>query len=140
MPRNTISDTYGDDLFVSKTEGLIYLHTADADQYEFEPEGAIEVAKALYEAAGKAVVDITEFPSAHNVSFNEAMLRLACVHKRTVQFRYEKQNGGFIESRRLNPTGIVGKDDTLGVEGTDPDRDAPRRFNLGRIQGEVSFA
>ncbi len=139
------ADEYGDTLEVEFIEasGNVCLTSLDSDgevAVVFTPEVAINIARAIYAAAGKDVVDISEIPSAHNVTFNEAMLRVAAIHKRTVCFRYQKVKGGYIESRRLNPEAIVGEGETLGVSGKDPDRDAPRRFRLSQIQGEVSFA
>lgn len=136
------SDTYGDPIHVLGYEDgdLVSLDTRGITGFDFDKEAAVQLGTAILKAAGVSTVPISDIPSATNVSFNEAMLRLACVHKRTVVFRYQKQNGGFIESRRFNPERIVGEGDTLGAEGHDPDRNAPRRFNIGRIQGEVSFA
>lgn len=108
----------------------------------FDLDGARKVAESILEATGQKYVPLSEIiPLASDVSFNEAMLRLACIHKRTVRFNYAKDEGKYIESRRLNPTGFAGEGDTLSVKGHDPDRENEwRAFRLDRIKGEVSFA
>ena len=108
---------------------------------EFPFEQAEQIANEILNQTGRKTISATEIPLAGNVSFNEAMLRVAAIHKRTVQFRYAKQNeGAFIESRRLNPEQLTGSGDAISVIGQDPDRTATRRFRLDRIKGEVSFA
>jgi len=74
------------------------------------------------------------------MSFNEDVLRVAAIHKRTVKFGYAKGEGAYIETRRLNPVEVTEKKGHLLVAGHDPDRQAPRLYRLDRIKGEVSFA
>lgn len=111
--------------------GEFAVATLDADTAE-------GIAKALLGAVGKSVVDVRDLKQASAVSFNEAVLRVAAIHKRTVEFRYAKDKGDYIEARRLNPTSVA--DSGLYVDGEDPDREAPRRYRLDRIKGEVHFA
>ncbi len=138
------TDEYGDTITVEQsTTGYIDITVNENDEecvVRLITTEAAEFGRSILEAAGEEVVAYDSLPHAGNVSFNEAMLRVAAIHKRTVAFRYQKVDGGYIESRRLNPEAIVGEGDTLGVSGKDPDRDAPRRFRLSQIQGEVSFA
>jgi predicted DNA-binding transcriptional regulator YafY len=76
---------------------------------------------------------------ASEIPFNEAILRLASVHKRTVQFRYAKDDGSMIETRTLIPESVRKMADHLTFTGLDPDRDAPRAYRTDRIKGEVSI-
>lgn len=146
----TITDLDGDAIQLSSAqrqgcEGGAYINIDDRDG-EFggavvlNKEQALKAAQVLIENAGGNVVPLDSLKRASDLSFNEAVLRVACAHKRTVTFRYAKDKGEFIEARRLNPEKIVGENDTLAVVGTDPDRGGPRRFRLDRIKGEVSFA
>lgn len=105
---------------------------------DLDADTAEGIAKALLGAVGKSVVDVRDLKQASAVSFNEAVLRVAAIHKRTVEFRYAKDKGDYIEARRLNPTSVA--DSGLYVDGEDPDREAPRRYRLDRIKGEVHFA
>lgn len=104
---------------------------------DLDADTAEGIAKALLEAVGKSIVDVASLKQASAVSFNEAVLRVAAIHKRTVEFRYAKDKGDFIEARRLNPTAVVG---SQFVRGEDPDREAARSYRLDRIKGEVHFA
>lgn len=74
------------------------------------------------------------------VSFNEAVLRLAVLHDKEVEFRYTKAPDAPVETRRLKPESIkVSRDGAQSFVGYDPDRDAPRTFRVDRIRGEVRF-
>ena len=100
---------------------------------------AFQAAQALVENAGGSVVPAEALKRASDLSFNEAVMRVACAHKRTVTFRYAKDKGQYIEARRFNPESI--SEDGSAAIGHDPDRDdAVRRFRFDRIKGEVSFA
>lgn len=145
MSKTIVTDKYGDTISIDAESGSGYI---DVTVTEGGTEACVVLSKSQAEsvgnaaltAAGKTTISADSIPLAGSLSFNEGVLRIAAIHKRTVTFRYQKQNSGFIESRRLNPEKIVGQGATLGVAGTDPDRDAPRRYRLERIQGEVSFA
>lgn len=75
---------------------------------------------------------------ASQISFNEGILRLATIHKREVEFRYEKGPKAPIETRRFTPSQVTEtKDEHMLFVGYDPDRDAPRTFRVDRIKGDV---
>lgn len=74
---------------------------------------------------------------ASSITLNEALLRLAIIHDREVEFRYAKGEGTVIELRRLQPHSIAGEGPQRRFVGLDPDRDAPRGFRLDRIKGDV---
>ena len=77
---------------------------------------------------------------ASQISFNEGILRLAQIHKRIVEFRYEKGPDKPIEARSLKPTSItISEDGDMSFVGYDPDRDATRSFRVDRIRGDVKF-
>lgn len=78
---------------------------------------------------------------AHDISFNEGVLRLAAVHGRKVTFRYVKDASLNIETREFTPEGVYlnKKGDTL-IVGPDEDRGGIRSYRLDRIKGEVQFA
>lgn len=77
---------------------------------------------------------------ASQISFNEAILRLAQIHEKVVEFRYEKGKNMPIETRRLKPTSITeSKEHAMIFVGYDPDRDDTRSFRVDRIKGEVRF-
>lgn len=135
-------DTYGDTLTIENVADNVYL-TIDykiggIPQVEFAPDKAEDVATAILVAAGRNVLPIESLKRASDISFNEALLRVACAHDRTVRFRYAKDTGKYIEARTLNPERMT--DDGKAVIGFDPDRGEVRRFNLDRIKGEVDFA
>lgn len=78
---------------------------------------------------------------ASEVSFNEGVLRLAAIHKKPVQFRYEKGGGGFIETRVFVPESVFRTNaGDLVFVGPDPDRDGYRSYRIDRIKGGVEFA
>ena len=147
---STVTDSYGDDLAVSTYSAIddrIYVtitEGTDDDQsvalVALRPEQATEAASNLLKAAGQQIVPVSSLKLGGEISFNEAVLRVAALHKRTVTFRYAKDGGEYIEARRLNPEKIVGEHDKLAAVGTDPDREDYRRYRLDRIKGEVSFA
>ncbi len=76
---------------------------------------------------------------ASEISFNEAMLRLAAIHKKTAIFRYAKGLGGVIEVRALVPCNLKDHGDHVTFTGDDPDRNAPRSYRSDRIKGDVGF-
>lgn len=143
----TFTDKYKDTLVVSSdpdfydAEGSVTLEAREGSEQSdlvFDSKTAVEVAHAIFKAAGQEVKPVAEFTPASRVSFNEALLRIAAIHKRTVTFRYAKDKGDYIESRTLNPERV--EDDGLSVIGHDPDRSDVRRYRLDRIKGEVAFA
>jgi predicted DNA-binding transcriptional regulator YafY len=76
---------------------------------------------------------------ASDISFNEGIMRLAAIHKKTVEFRYVKGPGAPVETRRLVPTNVRGEGEKLSFLGHDPDRDDNfRQFNLSKIKGSVA--
>lgn len=78
-------------------------------------------------------------PFASEVSFNEALLRVASAHNRTVAFRYSKGDNLPIESRALVPSAVhTSKADQVVFSGFDPDRGAVRAFRVDRIKGDVT--
>jgi predicted DNA-binding transcriptional regulator YafY len=82
------------------------------------------------------------YPHASDISFNEAVFRLAAIHKKTVTFSYSKGDGKVIEHRRLEPTGVAHtkSDGEVYFTGFDPDRGAGRHYRLDRILGEVTLS
>lgn len=77
---------------------------------------------------------------ASQISFNEGVLRLALIHIKQVEFRYEKRSDAPIESRRLIPSRItIAKGGDMSFFGWDPDREAERQFRVDRIKGDVRF-
>jgi predicted DNA-binding transcriptional regulator YafY len=142
-----VTDPDGDAISVEKsgrTDAVAYIDIEtrqnDGGAVVLSKKDALRVAAKLIELAGGNVVPVADLKLASDLSFNEAVLRVAAAHKRTVTFRYAKDSGDYIEARRLNPEKIVGEGDSLAALGTDPDRGGPRRFRLDRIKGEVSFA
>lgn len=97
---------------------------------------AVEAAQAILKYAGKPQSDAV---LASDVSFNEAVLRLAAIHERTVEFRYAKgKSGRTIETRRLVPQEVRQVGDHLTFVGFDPDRDDVRAYRVDRMKGEVT--
>lgn len=96
---------------------------------------AVEAAEAILAYAGKPRTDAV---LASDVSFNEALLRLAAIHERTVEFRYAKGNGANIETRQLVPQDVRQVGDHLTFTGYDPDRDDVRAYRVDRMKGEVT--
>jgi predicted DNA-binding transcriptional regulator YafY len=77
---------------------------------------------------------------ASEVSFNEAIIRVAAVHGRRIQFRYAKGDGEIIETRTVEPKSVVVKNgDHMTFNGYDPDRDEIRSYRLDRIKGDVAM-
>jgi predicted DNA-binding transcriptional regulator YafY len=74
---------------------------------------------------------------ASQITFNEALLRVAVVHEREVEFRYEKGTDKPIESRRFKPEAIKQTKDGMSFVGWDSDREALRTFRVDRIKGDV---
>lgn len=75
---------------------------------------------------------------ASQISFNEGIVRLAKIHKRMIEFRYEKSPGAPIETRRLKPETFREGTKGMSFVGFDPDRQAPRSFRVDRIRGDVT--
>lgn len=84
---------------------------------------------------------MTEIVKASDVTFNEGALRLAAVHERTVEFRYAKAKGEYIETRSFVPSSVAkNAKGEVYFTGPDPDRDGePRAYRLDRIKGDVEF-
>lgn len=78
-----------------------------------------------------------EMVRASDISFNEGIVRLAAIHKKTVQFRYVKSPGAPVETRRFVPSQVEGEGEKLRFLGVDEDREALRSFRLDRIKGTV---
>lgn len=78
---------------------------------------------------------------ASEVTFNEAILRLAAVHEREVEFFYKKGGDSTPSTRAFTPESVsVAPDGSVSFTGPDPDRDyAPRCYRLDRIVGDVEF-
>lgn len=82
------------------------------------------------------------YPHASDITFNEAIFRIAAIHKKTVTFSYSKADGRVVEQRRLQPSGVAHTkaDNNVYFTGFDPDRGALRQYRLDRILGEVTLA
>lgn len=82
---------------------------------------------------------------ASDVSFNEAIFRVAAAHDREVEFRYSKGRGEVIETRVLKPNGVTHVEDDseqgyhVTFQGYDPDRDMVRQYRLDRVKGEAKI-
>ncbi len=76
---------------------------------------------------------------ASEVSFNEAILRVAAAHNRQVTFRYAKGDGGMIETRVLVPSKVMNVDNHVTFAGYDEDRDQVRAYRMDRMKGEVKI-
>ncbi len=75
---------------------------------------------------------------ASQIGFNEGILRLALIHDREVEFRYEKDASKPIETRRFKPESVnQAKDGDHSFAGYDSDRGALRQFRVDRIKGDV---
>lgn len=147
MQNTQITDRYGDTLTIEEDSGVLSANIQEAGVGEatvlLRPDQCVEAAKAFLGLAGQQIIEVEALKRASDLTFNESVLRVAAIHKRTVTFRYAKDKGDFIEARRLNPEKIVGEGDKLAVLGQDPDREdrgGVRRFRLDRIKGEVQFA
>ena len=75
---------------------------------------------------------------ASQIGLNEALLRVAAVHKRPVTFRYAKGDGKVIETRTLIPSDVKTVTDHDTFTGYDPDRDDVRAYRTDRIKGQVN--
>jgi predicted DNA-binding transcriptional regulator YafY len=77
---------------------------------------------------------------ASQISFNEGVMRLAVIHRKQVEFRYEKNTDAPIETRRLIPSSLVESHaGSMSFFGYDPDRESDRQFRIDRIKGDVRF-
>jgi predicted DNA-binding transcriptional regulator YafY len=76
---------------------------------------------------------------ASEVTVNEAIIRVAAAHERSVRFNYAKTADAPIETRVLAPTEVAVSDDEARVViGKDPFRDEQvRSFRIDRIKGTV---
>jgi predicted DNA-binding transcriptional regulator YafY len=74
---------------------------------------------------------------ASQISFNEAILRVAVIHERVVEFRYEKGPDQPIEHRRFKPESIKQTKEHMSFVGYDEDREALRTFRVDRIKRDV---
>jgi predicted DNA-binding transcriptional regulator YafY len=74
---------------------------------------------------------------ASQIGFNEAILRIATIHDREVEFRYEKGVDKPIEARRFTPEAIKQTKNGMSFVGFDSDREALRTFRVDRIKGDV---
>lgn len=73
------------------------------------------------------------------VPFNEAVLRLAVVHGKEVEFRYVKSENDPPQTRRFVPESITQSQEGMSFRGNDTDREAIRTFRVDRIRGDVRF-
>lgn len=141
-----LTDYEGDKLTVGVSFDRLWIESEDEETTSFgfnrDTDGVREVRDLL-------TTWLDDQPSASvtrasEIEFNEALLRLAAVHGKTVVFRYAKGDGHHIELRRLIPNQIlkVQKDgiEHLTFVGHDPDRDDVRAYRYDRIKGEVSVA
>lgn len=77
--------------------------------------------------------------AANDITLNEALMRLAALHGREVEFSYAKGAGALIEKRRLRPSDVREVSGHMTFTGYDPDRDEPRAYRTDRIKGEVTI-
>lgn len=104
-------------------------------EWYFTPDQALQVADAIYEAAGR-----TPRVYAADIDANEALLRIAGIHALTVTFRYAKGVGQPVETRSFVPERVqVSKDGDVSFVGPDPDRGGYRTFRVDRIKGKVTI-
>lgn len=138
----TFKDNYGDTLEVSvENSDYVYISVSDDDesvQVEYNSEDAINIADAIYEAAGK---ETRELPAgaiaASEISLNEALIRVAAVNNVHVTFRYAKTDRSPIEVRTFIPESVRDQGDHVTFLGQDTDRHGLRSFRSDRIKGTV---
>lgn len=127
-------DTALEEVEVSRSGGSVYLDAETGDLL-FDKSTAIALAKDILNKAGAPQDDGLRVA---DLEPNEALLRVAAIHKLPVSFRYAKRDGAIIETRTVVPENFLpGNDGTLIVNGTDQDRGGIRAFRLDRIKGQV---
>lgn len=67
-------------------------------------------------------------------------VRQAVLHRYAIRFSYQAANTGTTTLRHVQPWGIASWHGRWYLTGFDTDRDAPRVFRLGRIEGRVDQA
>ena len=143
--RTQFTDRYDDVLEVSAAAGNIYVQQPDPhlhegydkiNEWDFSRETAVELANTILKLVGEDDKS-TQVVHAASISFNEGVLRLAAIHKKTVEFRYVKDNAKPPETRRFVPSSVTGSGNNLRFTGWDEDREAVRAFRLDRIKGTV---
>lgn len=143
----TLTDRFNDTIDLNVDDGDVELSITEQDTtaevWFADPSELLPLADAIYAEAG---VDKPKRPAgkpdavlASEVSFNEAVLRLAAAHQRPVTFRYAKGTGAVIETRTLTPGQVRNVDGHVTFTGFDPDRQAVRAYRSDRIKGEVSL-
>lgn len=146
----TITDFYGDSFEVcgyDSSDGFsIDVNPTGEDDVDIvtyfafpDRDAAVDVIDALSEIVGHTPNVAAGAVRASDVSFNEALVRLAIAHNREVEFSYAKADGSIIELRRLQPASLREVKGHVTITGYDPDRDEPRAYRLDRIKGEVSI-
>ena len=144
MPNITITDRDGDELCLRAQGENVLLEIEgdddDTNYFVFKPEQRAQVVKMrdfLNTVLGDQAVE-SDAVHAASIPINEAIMRLAALHRRMVKFRYAKGNGNVIETRKLVPQEIQSvKGNTIFV-GQDPDRDDEyRAYRVDRMKGEV---
>lgn len=129
-------DRAGDTLTIEEADHGVSIDNPDSDvvDWYFSTDIAVELADAIYEAAGR-----TPRVYASDISANEALLRIAGIHALTVTFRYAKGDGQPIETRSLVPERVqINKNGDVSFVGPDPDRSGYRTFRVDRIKGVVA--
>lgn len=150
MPEFKVQDIYDDEVEVYSYEddpSAVYLAARDGGRRALavlRPDVAEAVGHALIEQAGGNAQRAHAKPHpdavlASSVSYNEALLRLAAAHDRTVEFSYSKGDGRVIERRRLQPESVREVKGHMTFTGFDPDRNDVRAYRLDRISGEVTL-
>jgi predicted DNA-binding transcriptional regulator YafY len=117
-------------------EAFFDITDSDDDTARLYANEAVPVAQAILKSEGVAQDAVL----ASEVSFNEALFRLAAAHDKEVTFRYAKgKDGKVIETRVLKPEQVKEVGGHLTFVGFDPDRDDVRAYRLDRVKGEVTI-
>lgn len=124
------------DVEVTKYDKIYeFEQVSDGSLVDINANDAASIAQAILKTEGVAQDAVL----ASEVSFNEALFRLAAAHGKTVEFRYAKGKGKVIETRTLKPEAVNQVGDHLTFQGYDPDRDDVRAYRLDRVKGEVTI-
>lgn len=143
MNDKTFSDVYGDKIVLyeppdgEEPDAAIGIDS-DENAYVLDKDTAIEFATAILDEVG-AEIGAATGARASEVSLNEALIRVAAIHKIPVTFRYVKSTTAPVEARRFVPKEVRTLADHVTFVGYDEDRDAFRSFRSDRIKGQVAL-
>lgn len=107
----------------------------DVASIEATVEEALQLADALYEAAGRKAP--SQLVKASELGANDALIRIAELHGLKVRFRYAKSDHDPVETRTFVPKSLKVMEDHTTFIGVDEDRGGFRSFRTDRIKGIV---